>query len=377
MKYLKKMLGLVLVTVLLTSTIVFGGIEAKAESLNGGVYLDPSTVSPATSSIYLSENNLRFTASSSPTTSLVGNAWTNTSVSSGKWYWEVDLINYPAADRNNLPSFGIVSDTDNYLIAFDKGYNNCGASNTFGLTVSSKDIIGILLDLDNYKIDFLKNGVLQGTISINSSTWGKRTRPFIGLAAPNADIRVNFGTSSFKYADKVPSDYRPYSLSEGIKLTGSLNGNQETLRWNAIGGATSYNIKYSTTSGGPYTTFANVSGTSYIVKDLPYGTALYYVVSAVAYNGSEGPNSNEVAATSIAGSSAILEITMTNGTIKEYSLTALELNDFLTWYDNRSDGIGRSYYKIPQKSNVKPFLTRNEFLSYDKIYSFEVKEYNE
>lgn len=76
------------------------------------------------------------------------------------------------------------------------------------------------------------------------------------------------------------------------------------------------------------------------------------------------------------GNSAILEITMTNGTIKEYSLTNTELEAFLTWYDNRSDGIGKSYYLIPKKSNVEPFLSRKEYLSFDKIYSFEVKDYN-
>ncbi|MFA9464538.1 MAG: hypothetical protein ACERKN_09645 [Velocimicrobium sp.] len=77
------------------------------------------------------------------------------------------------------------------------------------------------------------------------------------------------------------------------------------------------------------------------------------------------------------GNSAILEIVMTNGTSKEYNLTNTELEVFLAWYDNRSDGIGKSYYRIPKKSNVKPFLSRREYLSFDKIYSFEVKDYNE
>lgn len=77
------------------------------------------------------------------------------------------------------------------------------------------------------------------------------------------------------------------------------------------------------------------------------------------------------------GNKAILEIVMTSGIIKEYDLTADELEKFLTWYDNRSEGIGKSYFKIPKRSNVKPYISRYEYLSYDKIYSFEVKEYNE
>jgi hypothetical protein len=77
------------------------------------------------------------------------------------------------------------------------------------------------------------------------------------------------------------------------------------------------------------------------------------------------------------GNRAILEIVMTNGTIKEYDLTADEIKDYLTWYDDRSDGTGKSYYKIIKRSNVKPFNSRNEYLSFDKIYSFEVKDYND
>lgn len=68
---------------------------------------------------------------------------------------------------------------------------------------------------------------------------------------------------------------------------------------------------------------------------------------------------------------------MTNGTIKEYDLTGAEVDDFLTWFDNRSEGSGKSYYKIPKRSNVKPFISRSEYLFHDKIYSFEIKEYKE
>ncbi|MFA9464540.1 MAG: hypothetical protein ACERKN_09655 [Velocimicrobium sp.] len=77
------------------------------------------------------------------------------------------------------------------------------------------------------------------------------------------------------------------------------------------------------------------------------------------------------------GNKAILEITMTNGNIKEYDFAIDELNYFLIWYDNRSEGIGKAYYCIIKKNNIKPFLNRKEYLSFDKISSFEVKDYNE
>ena len=74
------------------------------------------------------------------------------------------------------------------------------------------------------------------------------------------------------------------------------------LGW--IGGqqATSYNVKRSTTHGGPYPTVANTTITSYTDGGLTNGVTYYYVVSAVNAN-AESTNSLEVSAVaqSVAG----------------------------------------------------------------------------
>jgi fibronectin type 3 domain-containing protein len=66
------------------------------------------------------------------------------------------------------------------------------------------------------------------------------------------------------------------------------------LSWNASSGATSYRVKRSTTSGGPYTTITNVSSTGFTDTGLPtytlYTRTYYYVVSALNANGA-GANS--------------------------------------------------------------------------------------
>ena len=77
----------------------------------------------------------------------------------------------------------------------------------------------------------------------------------------------------------------------GLSATATAT-NLVSLVWNAVAGATSYNVKRSPTGGGPYTTIATgVSATSY-TDTLPVGMRYFYVISAVA-GGSESPNSFE------------------------------------------------------------------------------------
>ncbi|MFA9466787.1 MAG: fibronectin type III domain-containing protein [Velocimicrobium sp.] len=168
-------------------------------------------------------------------------------------------------------------------------------------------------------------------------------------------------------------------------LTASPGNKSVALKWDKITEAESYIIKYGTSADSLNQTRTTSASeySNFVIDGLVNGTKYYFTVSSIV-GGVEKEASNIVSATpsevsdyDFEGNSAILEIVMTNGTIKEYSLTIDEVEDFLTWYDNRADGIGKSYYRILKKSNVKPFLSRKEYLSFDKIYSFEVKEYNE
>jgi fibronectin type 3 domain-containing protein len=69
-------------------------------------------------------------------------------------------------------------------------------------------------------------------------------------------------------------------------LTSTASGTQANLNWGAVAGATTYTIKRSTTSGGPYTVIAtDVLGTSFTDTGLTNGVTYYYVVSAVNNSG--------------------------------------------------------------------------------------------
>ena len=83
----------------------------------------------------------------------------------------------------------------------------------------------------------------------------------------------------------------------GLTATAGPGVKKTSLSWTASGGATSYNVKRSTISGGPYATVATgVTATSYSDMFLTSGTTYYYVVSAVNSAG-ESPNSNQASAT--------------------------------------------------------------------------------
>jgi cellulose 1,4-beta-cellobiosidase len=79
-------------------------------------------------------------------------------------------------------------------------------------------------------------------------------------------------------------------------VTATPGNAQVSLSWTASSGATSYNVKRSTTNGGPYTTVGSTGGTSFTNTGLTNGTAYFYVVTAANASGESG-NSAQVTAT--------------------------------------------------------------------------------
>ena len=85
----------------------------------------------------------------------------------------------------------------------------------------------------------------------------------------------------------------------GVQAT--AGSGQVALTWSASAGATSYNVKRATTSGGPYTTVASPATTAFTNTGLTNGTTYFFVVSAVNASG-ESANSTQVSATPQAAS---------------------------------------------------------------------------
>jgi len=112
-----------------------------------------------------------------------------------------------------------------------------------------------------------------------------------GLLVTGGRLNVN---RSIRDCGAVPE---PPPAPTGLTATAGVGF--ISLDWNAVSGATSYNVKRSTISGGPYTTIASgVADTSYFDAPLDAGTTYFYVVSAVNGVGESG-NSSQAFATAL------------------------------------------------------------------------------
>jgi hypothetical protein len=92
-------------------------------------------------------------------------------------------------------------------------------------------------------------------------------------------------------------------LAAPASLAATLTSNgQIELSWAASVNATSYNVKQSTVSGGPFTTSTNITGLVYTNTGLVNGTLYFFVVSAVNSFG-ESTNSSQVSARPVSAAS--------------------------------------------------------------------------
>lgn len=119
-------------------------------------------------------------------------------------------------------------------------------------------------------------------------------------------------------ADSLQATGHPQNAPQNVVARGGTN--QVALSWSSMAVASSYNVKRSSTPGGPYTNIASsVTATSYLDAGLPAGQSFYYVVSGNLTAGGEGANSDEVSAVTAPN-------TPTNLTAQLFAATAARLN---------------------------------------------------
>jgi hypothetical protein len=217
--------------------------------------------------------------------------WTNISIQA-----RVKPIAFNGADRYVGVMTRVVNSNHYYFMALQNGNRlllgkRAGSSPitlaTKSFTVSPGTFYTLRIDASGSSLSGYVNGTLQLTASDSEFTSG-----IIGGA-------TYFASATF-------DDFLVTSIGGGgggtpppapTGLIAAAGNAQATLNWNASSGATSYNVKRSTTNGGPYTTIASgVTATTFTNTGLTNGTTYFFVVSAVNSSGESG-NSNQASAT--------------------------------------------------------------------------------
>ncbi|SHJ18486.1 fibronectin type III domain-containing protein [Propionispora hippei] len=218
------------------------------------------------------------------------------------------------------------------------------------------------------------DGERVGTYSINSSTATHQCLDFekLDLELKIHNVVISNEATNNKYIlwDAVDIDATGYMLQVApTNLTAIPGDSQVTLNWDAVTDVTSYNVKRSTTAGGPHETIATtIAGTSYVDTNVTNGTAYYYVVAAVNGDG-EGVISNEASATPqatpVEEGQGLLRVTMIDSSEREYKLPMRDINGFIGWLNSHSNSDTLSY-------QLTTAFSSKEYLLFDKIISFEV-----
>jgi acid phosphatase type 7 len=204
------------------------------------------------------------------------------------------------------PTFGIAPHEGAvYAVAGSSGQISGGTLNHPAMFISLNNLGSMVLDVDGNRLDakFLReNGTIPDYFTI------------------------------LKGAVSVPA--APQNLA-------ATPGNaQVSLTWSASSGATSYNVKRSTTSGGPYTVIANPTSPSYLDTPVVNGTTYFYVVSASNDIG-ESADSTQVSATP---SAPTVPAAPSNLTLSSTGKKKVRLN----WVDNSNNETG---FKIERSTD--------------------------
>lgn len=134
-------------------------------------------------------------------------------------------------------------------------------------------------------------------------------------------VLLSTGCVSTQSVSKAPAD-PPTLATVPASLQATAGNAQVSLTWSGSNGATSYHVKRSTTSGGPYSQIAAPTSAAYTDTTVTNGSAYFYVVSALNSAG-ESANSTEASATPAAPVQAPAvptALVATAGTPKSHSL---------------------------------------------------------
>lgn len=143
------------------------------------------------------------------------------------------------------------------------------------------------------------------------------------------------------------------TLPAPTNLVASATNLQIDLNWNAVAGASTYNLKRGTSNGGPYpTVFSGLTSTNYADANVTNAVNYFYVVTAV---GAGGESTNSLQANAIP-----LPSNQPTNIVMQASGDQLQLSwpqDHLGWRleiqtNNLSSGLATNWATVPNSMNV-------------------------
>ena len=123
--------------------------------------------------------------------------------SKGKYYAEFKWVNATGSGSSTVgivkANFAIQTDVNDQGIVYkgdgNKVVNN--SSSSYGASWTTGDIIGIALDCDSNTVNFYKNSVAQGSISIDADTNWYMYCSSYALSSVTRSVNANFGNGYF------------------------------------------------------------------------------------------------------------------------------------------------------------------------------------
>ncbi|MEO7098790.1 MAG: LamG-like jellyroll fold domain-containing protein, partial [Luteolibacter sp.] len=266
-------------------------------------------------------------------TGLSSTSYSDTGLDAGAtWYYVVSASNSGTSADSTQASATTLADTPTDLVA---------------TVVSSSDI----------NITWTASaGASSYDVKRSTSVSGPFVSISTGLTTSNfSDVGLNAATTYYYVVSAVnaagaspnsaPANATTLPLPPAAPsgLTATAGNAQVSLTWSSVSGATSYSVKRSTISGGPYTNVASgVTAISYTDTGLSNGTTYFYVVSG-SNTGGEGSNSTEASATTIPAAPA----TLTAATVSSVRID-------LAW----SASAGATTYQVKRSAtNGGPYTT--------------------
>jgi hypothetical protein len=159
---------------------------------------------------------------------------------SGKWYFEAQgyRLGTSTSFRIGFSKNQGVVDANIAIYNAAGNYTIEGTTITGKATYTNGDIIGTAVDLDSNTIEFFKNNISQGSVSISSGEWYPHARIYATNSYTTEAIICNFGQQPFKYTP--PTGYKKlntYNLPDSSIVDGSQYMN--TVLWTGNGGTQS------------------------------------------------------------------------------------------------------------------------------------------